>query len=104
MARAKNNMSRAADFSCKAPAASRVFVAGTFNDWKTDATPLFQHKPGGEWTGSLPLPPGRHEYKFVVDGQWCCEPGCKDDHAACPNCVPNSFGTMNRFVEVPEVS
>lgn len=86
--------------SCHAPEAKAVFVAGTFNDWKPDVAPLHHHLPKGEWTGTVPLPPGRHEYKFVVDGQWCCEPGTPDESRDDPNCCANSFGTMNRVLEV----
>ena len=92
--------SKPAEFSCHAPKAKAVFVAGTFNDWKADATPLQPHPANGTWTGTLPLPPGRHEYKFVVDGKWCCEPGCDHEYRGCPKCVPNEFGTMNRVLEV----
>ena len=54
----------------------------------------------GNWAVALSLPAGRHEYKFVVDGEWCCEPGCEKVYQGCPQCVPNSSGTMNRFVVV----
>lgn len=54
---------------------------------------------GGNWNAKLDLPPGRYEFKFVVDGQWCCEPSCQPS-AECPQCVPNTFGTMNRFIDV----
>lgn len=87
------------EFSCHAPEAKAVFVAGAFNEWKPDATPLHP-QPGGEWSVVLPLPPGHHEFKFVIDGQWCCEPGCEHEHQGCPKCVPNEFGTMNRVLEV----
>lgn len=89
---------KSTEFSCHAPDASAVFLAGTFNDWKTDATVLTKDQQGN-WRGTLDLPPGRHEFKFVVDGQWCCEPNCHAS-AECPKCVPNDFGTMNRFVDV----
>ena len=88
------------EFSCNAPKAKAVFVAGTFNDWKTDAAPLRRHQTNGKWTITLRLPQGHHEYKFVVDGQWCCEPGCEHEYRGCPKCVSNEFGTMNRVVEV----
>lgn len=89
-------------FTCHAPKASAVFVAGTFNEWNTSATPLERDK-NGTWTAKLDLTPGRYEYKFLVDGEWCCEPGCKDAAACphCPRCVGNEFGTMNRVMEVP---
>ena len=96
----KKNSSRAVEFSCDAPQARAVFVAGTFNDWKPDAAPLHPDLPNGKWVVTLPLPPGRYEYKFVVDGQWCCEPGCEHEYRGCPKCVPNEFGTMNRVLDV----
>jgi 1,4-alpha-glucan branching enzyme len=86
--------------SCHAPEAKAVFVAGTFNDWKPDATPLHNHLPHAKWTVTLPLAAGHHEYKFVVDGQWCCEPGTADEFRDDPKCCVNSFGTMNRVLEV----
>jgi len=87
------------EFCCRAPDAGAVFLAGTFNDWKTDATPLTKNDDG-TWKANLDLPTGRHQFKFVVDGQWCCEPGCDGADRDCPKCVPNDFGTMNRFVDV----
>jgi 5'-AMP-activated protein kinase regulatory beta subunit len=95
----KSTRTKPVEFSCHAPDAKAVFVAGTFNEWKPDATPL-ANWPGGKWSGTLPLPPGHHEYKFVVDGQWCCEPGCENEYRGCPKCVPNELGTMNRVLEV----
>lgn len=89
---------KSTELSCHAPNASTLFLAGTFNDWKTDTTPLAKDDQGN-WKAELQLPAGRHEFKFVVDGQWCCEPGCQGA-AECPKCVPNAFGTMNRFVDV----
>ena len=85
--------------SCHASKAAEVCVAGTFNDWNPTATPLTR-QADGTWAVPPDLPPGRHEYKFVVDGEWCCEPGCETAYHGCPKCVPNPFGTMNRFVEV----
>jgi 5'-AMP-activated protein kinase regulatory beta subunit len=96
----KKIKARPIEFSCHAPSAKEVFVAGTFNDWKADAAPLRQQN--GDWTATLFLSPGRYEYKFVVDGQWCCEPGCEQEYRGCPKCVPNELGTMNRVLEVSE--
>lgn len=93
------NRTQATTLSCHAPEAQAVFVAGTFNDWKPDAEPL-QRGADGNWSVALQLPPGRHEFKFIVDGQWCCEPGCEGEHRGCPKCVPNQHGTMNRVLEV----
>lgn len=86
-------------FSCHAPEAQEVFVAGTFNDWDSKAAPLKKSKQGN-WTAKTILAPGRYEFKFIVDGAWCCEPGCEGEHRGCPKCVPNDCGTMNRVLEV----
>ena len=47
----------------------------------------------GIWRAKLPLPPGRHPYLFLVDGEWQIDP-------ACPEKVRNSFGTFNNVVEI----
>ena len=83
-------------FTFDAPHASKVFLAGDFNSWNPDATPLARAR-GGRWSVALELPRGRHEYKFVVDGEWACEPGCERGSG---KCVPNAFGTKNSVVEV----
>jgi len=95
----RNPPAKTVEFSCFAPGAASVFLAGTFNDWSTDAAPM--HKTDdGTWLVEIGFPPGRYEYKFVIDGQWCCEPGCEVLGPSCPKCVPNQFGTMNRLLEV----
>ena len=85
-------------FCCHAPTAQAVFVAGEFNGWDPKATAMVRGDDGA-WTLELDLPPGRYEFKFVVDGQWCCEPGTDDSNPEC-ECVPNLFGTMNRVLKV----
>lgn len=95
----KNEHPRPTRLSYHAPQAQAVSVAGTFNHWDPAATPLARDA-SGDWDVRLDLPPGRHEYKFVVDGAWCCEPGCDGPHHGCPKCVPNPFGTMNRVVDI----
>ncbi len=90
---------QAVPFECHAKQAQAVYVAGSFNDWSPEAHPL-ERDSRGLWTTELDLPPGRYEFKFVVDGEWVCEPACDMQGSGCPKCVPNSFGTMNRFVDV----
>jgi len=58
---------KSTEFSCHAPDASNVFLAGTFNGWQTEAAPITKDD-AGNWKTKLDLPPGRHEFKFVVDG------------------------------------
>lgn len=79
----------ATEFCCCAPDAEAVFLAGTFNNWNESDIPM-EKGDDGRWHAQIELPPGRHEFKYVVDGQWHCE----------SNCVPNDFGTMNQVVEV----
>lgn len=83
------------EFGCQAAEAAEVFLAGTFNGWNPSVTPMQRHADGS-WHAALALPPGYYEFKFVVDGDWCCEPGSGDP----PDCVPNQFGTMNRVAHV----
>jgi hypothetical protein len=47
----------------------------------------------GRWVKDLSLPPGRHEYLLVVDGQWKPDPGC-------PDRAPNPFGGENSLLRV----
>ena len=45
-----------------------VALVGTFNDWKPGATPMKADADGLTWRVSVPLPPGRYDYKFAPDG------------------------------------
>jgi 1,4-alpha-glucan branching enzyme len=87
------------EFLMYAPEAKTVSVAGTFNNWRVDANPLTRD-PDGTWRTSLALAPGRYEYKFIIDGKWCCEPGADGIYDGRGGCVCNEFGTMNRVLEV----
>lgn len=98
-ANGKPGSSRSMRFSCFAPTARAVFLAGTFNGWNPEATPLAKDAQGG-WGGTVDLVPGHYEFKYVVDGAWCCEPGLREPGRGCPSCVPNPFGTMNCKMEV----
>ena len=46
-----------------------VSLVGAFNNWDTTATPMRDVDGIGEYTCSIPLPKGRHEYHFVVNGK-----------------------------------
>jgi hypothetical protein len=72
--------------------ARHVSVAGTFNDWKPQQTPL-QQDGNGAWEIALSLRPGDYEYRFVVDGEWTDDPLC------CHH-VPNPFGGVNAVLHV----
>jgi 1,4-alpha-glucan branching enzyme len=98
----KPEPSRATRFACHAAEARAVFLAGAFNDWKADATPMVKDSRG-DWSITMDLPPGRYEFKFVIDGVWCCEPGGQEVFEGAADRVPNSLGTMNRVIEVQNV-
>ena len=91
--------SRAVAFACRATTAQAVYLSGTFNGWSSRATPMRKDEEG-HWSVSVRLPPGRYEYKLVVDGEWRCETACSSDLES-HDCVPNGFGTTNRVLEVP---
>jgi 1,4-alpha-glucan branching enzyme len=51
-----------------------VAVVGDFNGWNPDAN-VMTADARGVWTTTVPLPPGRHAYAFVVDGTvWVTDP------------------------------
>ncbi|GMU21711.1 MAG: hypothetical protein AMXMBFR13_18010 [Phycisphaerae bacterium] len=100
MVAAQDGKERLVRFVCYAPAAKAVFLAGTFNAWNPNAVPLTK-SPIGDWSVAVELPPGRYEFKFVVDGRWCCEGYCPGTGHCCPyECVDNGLGSMNRVIEV----
>ena len=58
-----------------APDARRVAVAGDFNRWDADATPLTRDARSRRWSVTLALREGEHRYAFVVDGtRWVADP------------------------------
>jgi len=56
--------------------AKEVSVAGSFNDWSASSSKM--KKQGDEWIVETIAEPGRHMYKFVVDGQWIIDPANKE--------------------------
>jgi 1,4-alpha-glucan branching enzyme len=80
-------------FELTAPSASRVTLVGSFNEWNPTATPLERDPASGKWIVSLRLPPGRHVYSFVVDGDVTADP-------AAPRAADVDFGSANSVVLV----
>jgi len=73
---------------------SKVYVAGSFNNWNPTATPLKAKKDAPHlYRSNLLLEPGRYEYKFVVNDAWCVDPSCTDWQA-------NDHGTLNSVLDV----
>jgi 1,4-alpha-glucan branching enzyme len=76
----------------KAQGASDVCLMGDFNNWNARTHPM-KLTEEGLWVKVVMLQPGRHEYKFLVDGEWWNDPENED---FCQNC----YGTLNSVVAV----
>ncbi|WP_129408719.1 isoamylase early set domain-containing protein [Marinitoga lauensis] len=75
-------------FEYKDLTASKVYLAGSFNNWDPSALEMKKIK-SGLWRVSLKLSPGDYQYKFVINGtDW------KEDPDA-PDYVPDGFGGKN---------
>lgn len=58
-----------------------VHVAGTFNNWDKNAHAMRADADGKTWRLEVPLPYGRHQYKFVLDGEtWVTDPTAKNEN------------------------
>lgn len=54
--------------------AKEVCLAGSFNQWSLKS--LCMVRDGNTWSRVVPLPPGRYQYVFVIDGhRWKPDPG-----------------------------
>lgn len=42
---------------------------------------------GGWWVKGLVLPPGRHEYRLLVDGRWIPDPNAAESTRTPDGCV-----------------
>ncbi|MDB6148362.1 MAG: hypothetical protein JWO45_2026, partial [Spartobacteria bacterium] len=73
--------------------AHKIFIAGAFNGWSPDKTALVGPDPKGEFSIDLPLEPGRHGYKFVVDGKWMLDSNNAESE-------DNGLGDKNSVVSV----
>ena len=84
-------------FVLVAPDAKKVAVVGDFNGWDVDhAGYQAQHRGGGVWSVTAPVPVGHHHYSFVVDDSvWVADP-------TAPRVVDNDFGVANSAIVVQE--
>jgi len=80
-------------FVLVAPYASRVSLVGDFNKWNPSAMPMRRSTDGRAWLLDVPLPPGRHVYSFVVDGDLAPDP-------AAPRAGDDDFGVPSSVVLV----
>jgi 1,4-alpha-glucan branching enzyme len=81
-------------FEFSDPAARKVCIAGSFNDWHADASEMIP-MGSGKWVKDLELAPGTYEYRLVIDGKWVTD-------TRCAHSVPNAFGETNSLLVVLE--
>ncbi|HJN14785.1 MAG TPA: glycogen-binding domain-containing protein [Armatimonadota bacterium] len=82
-------------FEIESAGAREVYLTGDFNGWDPSARRMRRiRKRWDKFVTVVELPAGRHEFKFVIDGEWTC----------CPDAprVTNNKGTENSVVEVTE--
>ena len=80
------------EFRFYRPEVSQVCVAGSFNRWNVQSTPM-QAEDAGWWSLSLRLESGEHQFRYIADGKWYT------DHAA--NGIERSRGVWNSLLVVP---
>lgn len=81
-------------FVIVAPGASAVALVGDFNDWDVTATPMHAAPGDGVWSASVPLPPGRYRYAYLLNGTtWLADPSA-------PRAADSDFGSPNSVVTV----
>ncbi|WP_205503197.1 glycogen-binding domain-containing protein [Rufibacter psychrotolerans] len=73
------------------PNAKRVYLAGSFNNWRERHLQLTKTANG--WELPLFLAPGTHVYKFIVDGDWHHDP-------ANPETVPDGHNGVNSLLRL----
>lgn len=87
----KNQLNRKHTFHFSAPTAHSVFLVGDFTHWQQKGIPM-QKGADGVWRTAVELPPGKHAYRFLVDGEWRDDPECRVR-------VANPFGGQDMVLE-----
>jgi len=83
---------RRVEFRLDRPLAQAVSLAGDFNRWNTRSHPM-RRNADGVWTKVVMVFPGRYEYRYFADGQWCNDP-------VNPHKCANGFGSQNDIIVV----
>ena len=91
-AKKKEAAARKESFTYFAPSADNVMLVGDFTEWEQNPISLKKQKDG-TWKATVPLEPGEHQYRFLVDGQWQDDQECSDKR-------PNGFGQQNCIRQV----
>ena len=64
---------KAVNFYCAARKATSVYLVGDFNGWNSVSHPM-RRRVDGWWFVQIPLTPGHHRYRFLVDGKPMLDP------------------------------
>lgn len=91
----KSAQDQRVQFVLVAPDAKKVAVVGDFNGWDAGhAQYQAQHRGGGVWSVTAPIPVGHHRYSFVVDDSvWVVDPYA-------PRVVERDYGVSNSALVV----
>jgi 1,4-alpha-glucan branching enzyme len=74
--------------------AKTVHIVGDFNNWSKISDLLYDREGKGLWQITIPLKPGRYEYKFLIDGKkWIPDEGNAER-------IPDGFGGWNSVITV----
>ena len=88
-----SQMNDAVVFVTLYPRANSVQIAGDFNNWQPEQTPMQKVGESGVWQTEVNLPTGRYRYRLVVDGQWQQDPYNEVTEL-------NPFGGFNSVLEI----
>ena len=69
-----------------------VKVAGDFTNWEKGAIVMSKSGKSGQWSASLKLTPGEHQFRYILDGHWYTDPAT--EQAGTP------FGSKNSVLRV----
>jgi len=75
------------------PKAKSVCLAGDFNNWRPESTPMDFADDKGRWAVELSLAQGQYRYRYVVDGRWQQDPYNEQAER-------NEFGEYNSILTV----
>ena len=79
-------------FSLENTDANEDFLMGGLNEWNSKTHPM-KNDGNGTWFRDVAIPPGKYEYKFLVDGQWKEDP--QNEQLSL-----NFYGTYNNIINV----
>jgi len=70
-----------------------VYLFGSFNGWNREELKMIEKGSSGSYELTIPLEPGRYEYKFFADGRELLDPLNKDS-------IANGMGGFNSIVVI----